>query len=83
MNEPAPGPAKATAPRSIPLHKDISFWIVVVTLVGAADTAQLYYGLPWLRDKIIAAHPAPRMANPPPAHLNTVNPIPDKEVPTP
>ena len=83
MNEPAPGPAKATAPRSIPLHKDISFWIVVVTLVGAADTAQLYYGLPWLRDKIIAAQSAPRWSIPPLAHPIPLNPSPAKGNPTP
>jgi hypothetical protein len=30
-----------------PLHKDLSFWIVAVVLVGAASAAQLYYGIPW------------------------------------
>jgi uncharacterized protein (TIGR03435 family) len=49
---------------SKPLHKDLSFWIVVVTLVGAADVAQLYFGLPWFKDKIVAAQPAPRTENP-------------------
>jgi len=49
---------------SKPLHKDLSFWIVVVTLVGAADVAQLYFGLPWFKDKIISAQPAARTVNP-------------------
>jgi uncharacterized protein (TIGR03435 family) len=48
---------------SKPLHKDISFWIVVVTLVGAADVAQLHFGLPWFKGKVIAAQPADRRTN--------------------
>jgi uncharacterized protein (TIGR03435 family) len=48
---------------SKPLHKDISFWIVVVTLVGAADVAQIYFGLPWFKNRILAAQPAARMTN--------------------
>jgi uncharacterized protein (TIGR03435 family) len=46
-----------------PLHKDLSFWIVVVTLVGAADVAQLYFGLPWFKERILAAQPAARTTN--------------------
>lgn len=41
-----------------PLPKDISFWIVVVTLVGAANWAQIYFGAPWLQQKLAAAQPA-------------------------
>jgi uncharacterized protein (TIGR03435 family) len=48
-----------TRPPAKPPHKDLSFWIVVVTLVGAADGAQLYYGVPWLHQKILDSRPAP------------------------
>jgi uncharacterized protein (TIGR03435 family) len=46
---------------SKPLHKDYSFWIVVVTLVMAANVIQLQYGIPWLSGKINAVKPAPRV----------------------
>ena len=45
-----------------PLHKDLSFWIVAITLVGAANVAQINFGVPWLREKMAASRPAPRMA---------------------
>jgi len=48
---------------SKPLHKDPSFWIVVVTLIGAANVAQFYFGVPWLREKVVASRPAPRATN--------------------
>ena len=46
-----------------PLHKDPSFWIVALTLVGAANVAQFNFGIPWLHEKIVASKPAPRMTN--------------------
>lgn len=48
-------------PENKPLLKDPSFWIVVITLVGAVNLAQLYYGLPWLAEKWQASRPAPRI----------------------
>jgi len=50
---------------SKPLHKDPSFWIVVVTLVGAANLAQIYFGVPWFQEKLRAARPAPRAPDAP------------------
>ena len=43
-----------------PLHKDLSFWIVAVTLVGAATATQLYFGLPWFSQRLAQSRPAPR-----------------------
>jgi uncharacterized protein (TIGR03435 family) len=43
-----------------PLQKDPSFWIVAVTLVGAATVAQLYFGIPWFTQRLARARPAPR-----------------------
>jgi len=43
-----------------PIHKDVSFWIVAVTLVGAATAVQLYFGLPWFSQKYAQSQPAPR-----------------------
>ena len=43
-----------------PLHKDPSFWIVAVTLLGAATVAQLYFGIPWFTQRLALARPAPR-----------------------
>lgn len=51
-------PKKSAAGK--PLHKDLSFWIVAVTLVGAATGIQLYFGLPWFSQKYLQAHHAPR-----------------------
>jgi uncharacterized protein (TIGR03435 family) len=42
------------------LHKDLSFWIVIVTLVGAADVPQVYFGFPWFQEKLLASRPALR-----------------------
>src|ERR1035437_6289038 len=43
-----------------PLHKDLSFWIVAVVLVGAASAAQLYFGVPRFTQRLALAQPAPR-----------------------
>lgn len=43
-----------------PLHKDLSFWIVAVVLVGTASAAQLYFGIPWFSQRLAQARPAPR-----------------------
>ncbi len=43
-----------------PLHKDVSFWIVAVVLVGAASAAQLYFGVPWFSQRLALVQPAPR-----------------------
>lgn len=60
MNKPQPLSGKpATANK--PLLKDPSFWIVVITLMGAANLAQLYYGLPWFTGKWRESQPAPRI----------------------
>ena len=59
-----------------PLHKDPSFWIVAITLVGAANVAQINFGVPWLREKVAASRPAPRMANAVPV-MNGINERPD------
>jgi len=61
MNEPPPVPDKKPVRPPKPLHRDLSFWIVVLTLAGAADLAQLDYGLPWINTRWLAAQPAPRM----------------------
>lgn len=45
-----------------PLHKDPSFWIVAVVLVGAASAAQLYFGVPWFSQRLAQMQPAPRSA---------------------
>lgn len=46
-----------------PLHKDRSFWIVAITLVGAANLVQFNLGVPWLRERVAAMRPAPRATN--------------------
>jgi hypothetical protein len=48
---------------SKPLHKDLSFWIVAITLVTAANVAQLYFAVPWLQGRVAASRSAPRMKN--------------------
>lgn len=47
---------------SKPLHKDISFWIVTLTLLGAADVVQIKFGLPWFANRLASMKPAPRVA---------------------
>jgi uncharacterized protein (TIGR03435 family) len=47
-----------------PLHKDFSFWIVAVVLVGAASATQLYFGLPWFTQRLAQVQPAPRSGLP-------------------
>lgn len=47
-----------------PLHKDPSFWIVAVVLVGAASATQLYFGVPWFSQRLAQAQPAPRSVQP-------------------
>ena len=59
-----------------PLHKDPSFWIVAITLVGAANVAQFNFGVPWLREKMAAGRPAPRITNAVPV-MNAFNARPD------
>ena len=60
MNKPQQSSEKpATANK--PLLKDPSLWIVVITLVGAANFAQFYYVLPWLAEKWQDSRPAPRI----------------------
>jgi uncharacterized protein (TIGR03435 family) len=48
---------------SKPLHKDASFWIVAITLVGVANVVQLNLGVPWLQQRAAAIRPAPRATN--------------------
>lgn len=48
---------------SKPLHKDPSFWIVVITLIAAADLVQLNFGVPWLQKRKAELKSAPRMTN--------------------
>ncbi|HEX9045681.1 MAG TPA: hypothetical protein VF988_01530 [Verrucomicrobiae bacterium] len=55
-----------------PLHKDLSFWIVAVTLVGAATATQLYFGIPWFADRLAQAQPAPRCLKMPSAQVTPV-----------
>jgi len=43
-----------------PLHKDLSFWIVAMVLVGAASATQLYFGIPWFTQRLAQVQPAPR-----------------------
>ena len=47
-----------------PLHKDLSFWIVAVVLVGATSAAQLYFGVPWFTERLALAQPAPHSGQP-------------------
>ena len=47
-----------------PLHKDLSFWIVAVVLVGAASATQLYFGIPWFTQRLVQVQPAPRSGQP-------------------
>jgi len=44
-----------------PLHKDLSFWIVAVVLVVAANLTQLYFAVPWFAGKIVQMRHAPRI----------------------
>ena len=61
-----------------PLYKDPSFWIVALTLIGAANLAQFYYGVPWLKQRVAASRPAPRMTNDAPSGpMNAVMTRPD------
>ena len=39
---------------SKPLHKDRSFWIVVVTVLVAVNAAQLYFTVPWFKQRLAA-----------------------------
>jgi hypothetical protein len=55
-------PQKMAAPAK-PLHKDLSFWVVAVVLVGAASATQLYFGVPWFSQRLAQARPAPRSAS--------------------
>lgn len=53
-----------------PLHKDISFWIVAVVLVGAASATQLYFGIPWFTQRLAQVQPAPHLVSDVPRNTN-------------
>ena len=50
---------------SKPLHKDRSFWIVVVTVLVGINALQLQFTLPWFRQRLAARETAPRDTNAP------------------
>ncbi len=46
---------------SKPLHKDPSFWIVVVVVGVTVNALQIRYGLPWFQRRLAQVQPAPRV----------------------